>query len=106
MKHDRGPMKEKHKQKNMEIILTIVLIVVLVAAIIFIAGIKYLGPIISSNGIDELKGWKISPFKRDYILPTHQAILIFIDLLVTLAISPIYHKTSEFEKFLDWMGQP
>lgn len=90
----------------MNMLVLAVVLTIGVIAVLFIAGIKYLGPITSFNGIDELKGWKISPFKRDYILSTHLAILIFVDLLVTLAISPIYHKTSEFEKFLDWMGQP
>lgn len=56
--------------------------------------------------MDEFEGKKISPFKRDYVLPTHTAIFIVIDLLVTLVISPFIHKTSEFEKFLDWMGRP
>lgn len=92
----------------MNILTLAIVLIVGVIAILLIVGIKYLGPITSMNGMDEFEGRKISPFKRDYILPTHTAILIFIDLLVTLVISlfPFIHKTSEFEKFLDWMGQP
>lgn len=90
----------------MNMLVLAVVLTIGVIAVLFIAGIKYLGPITSINEMDEFEGRKISPFKRDYVLPTHTAILIFIDLLVCLVISPIYHKTSEFERFLDWMGQP
>lgn len=85
------------------ILIWTVLTVVGAFLVLLVAGIKYLGPLSSMNDIDEIAGKKISAFKRDYILPTHTAIWIAVDLLF---ISSITRKTSELERFLDWMGQP